>query len=144
MPKSKRHRRPDTLARKMPDIEAPHGTRRVIAYLFGFCRRCDNVHCRRANKCVGEAAPCFDAYWPDVPEILKDLFREIIRARQAGAVTPEEIQNAAFAKIMAYYTPEQIRAAAANIAPQKASRGPAMPDAPPAPPPPVLPRARIL
>jgi hypothetical protein len=99
----------------MPDINEPHATRRFIALVFGFYARCENRHCRRASQCVGEGAPCFDAFWWDLPEIRKDIYREMIKARVAGAKTKEEIENVVFPKIMAHYTPEQIREAAAQL-----------------------------
>jgi hypothetical protein len=50
-----------------------------------------------------------------LPEIRKDIYREMVKARVAGARTAEEIQAAAFTKIMAMYSHEQILAAAAEL-----------------------------
>ena len=111
MPKHKPH---DALRRKMPDIKAPHGVHRFIALGFKFYERCENRHCRRASQCVGAGAPCFDAFWWDLPEIRKNIYREMVKARVAGAKTAEEVEKIAFAKIMAHYTPEQIYEAAAQ------------------------------
>lgn len=116
MPKSRRHDRLAALQRKMPPLSDPHGVRRFIALCFGFHAACENRACRRAAQCVGEKAECFDAFWWDLPEIRKDCYREMIKARIAGALTREEIQAVAFARIMAHYTPEQIHEAAAQLA----------------------------
>jgi hypothetical protein len=103
------------LQRRMPSITDECGVRRFIALVFGFYARCENRNCRRKSQCVGEGAPCFDAFWWDLPEIRKDLYREAIKARVAGAKTREEIENIVFPKIMAHYTPEQIHEAAAQL-----------------------------
>ena len=118
----KRHDRLAELKRKMPDIRAEHGAHRFTALVFGFYSRCQNGACRRMKKCVGDGAPCFDAFWWDLPEIQKDIFREMVKARMAGATTAEEIQSVAFAKIMAHYTPEQIREAAAQVTAGKTAK----------------------
>jgi hypothetical protein len=110
----KRQQRIADLKRNWPDLSDPHGVRRAVALMFGFYRRCGNSGCRRAKKCIGVEASCFDALWPEVPEIQKDLFRAMIEARHAGATTAAEIGALAFAKIMAHYTPEQIMEASAH------------------------------
>lgn len=104
------------LRRKMPRIDDEFAGRRIIALCFDFYARCKNRGCRRAGQCVGESAECFDAFWPDLPEIRKDLYREMVKARVAGAKTREEIENIAFPRILARYTPEQIHEAAAQLA----------------------------
>jgi hypothetical protein len=116
MPKTKRHRHPTELQRRMPHISDEHGTRRVVALLFGFYRRCENGDCRRSKKCVGKDASCFAVFWPALPEIRKDLFREAIKAQAASAKTIAEVEAVVFPKIMARYTPEQIYEAAAQLA----------------------------
>ena len=120
--------------RKQPQITDPQGVRRLIALFFRFHGRCANRHCRRAQKCVGAEAPCFDAFWWDLPEIEKDLFREMVKARVAGATTPEEIERRAIEALMRYYKGAEKFAAPAKNAVQDA--------APPREP--ILPRARIL
>jgi hypothetical protein len=127
MPKTKRENRLAALQLKMPPITDPHGVRRVIALLFGFHGRCDTVHCRRAKNCVGEAASCFDAFWWDVPEIHKDLFRAMIKARQAGAKTAAEIEAVAIANVMAHYKTAEKLVAPPPAMPEKPHREPAMP-----------------
>jgi hypothetical protein len=44
------------------------------------------------------------------------MFRETVKARIAGAKTADETEAIVFPKIMAHYTPEQIREAAAQAA----------------------------
>jgi hypothetical protein len=140
------HDRLAELRRKMPKITDQHGVRRFIALGFRFYERCENRACRRAGQCVGEAAPCFDAFWWDLPEIRKDIYRESVRARMEGAKTAEEIEAAVFPKIMAVYSREQILAAAAALRSPKPARYPRGEPAisEPVLPEPVLPRARIL
>jgi hypothetical protein len=132
MPKLTRQKCLAALQRKMPPITDKHGTRRLIALLFGFCGRCENRHCRRADKCVGEDASCFKAFWPAVPEIEKDLFREMVKARIAGARTAAEIEAVAIGKVMAHYKMAEKFAAPEHGPPEKPLREP------------ILPRARIL
>jgi hypothetical protein len=103
------------LKRKMPNLNDEHGVHRFIALIFGFHKRCRD-ECRRTKKCVGAGAPCFDQFWWDLPEIRKDMFRETVKARIAGAKTADETEAIVFPKIMAHYTPEQIREAAAQAA----------------------------
>ena len=128
------------LQRKMPSIGDPCGVRRVTALVLGFHAKCRD-ECRRAKNCVGAGAPCFDAFWWGLPEIQKDIFREMVKARVAGAGTAEEIENAAFARIMAVYSPEQILAAAEEVRSPRPARNTVREQARPEP---VLPRARIL
>lgn len=111
----KRHEPLTALQRKMPKITDEHGVRRFIALSFRFYERCDNRGCRRAGQCVGEGAPCFDAFWWDLPAVRKDIFRETIKARVNGAATAEEIEAVVFSKIMATYSQEQVLAAAAEL-----------------------------
>jgi hypothetical protein len=116
MPKTERHCSVIELQRKKPDITSDkHGVPRFVALLFGFYRRCNNGNCRRAKKCVGRDASCFHAFWPDLPEICKNMFREQIKARAAGAKTAEEIEAIVFPKMMAQYTLEEICEAAAQV-----------------------------
>jgi len=44
------------------------------------------------------------------------MFRETVKARIAGAKTVDETEAIVFPKIMAHYTPEQVREAAAQAA----------------------------
>lgn len=127
----KRHDRLAELRRKVPKIDSDHAVHRVIALLFNFHGRCKNTACRRAKNCLGEGAPCFDAFWWDLPEIQKDLFREMIKARVAGAKTAAEIEAVAIANVMAHYKTAEKLAAAAQAMPEKPREI-------------VLPRARIL
>jgi hypothetical protein len=119
---TKKHDRPTELRRKMPKITNEHGVRRFIALCFCFYERCENRGCRRAGQCVGDGAPCFDAFWWDLPEIHKDIYREMIKARVAGARTVAEIEDAVFPKIMAMYSREQILAAEADLQSPKPAR----------------------
>jgi hypothetical protein len=102
------------LKRNWPKLSDPHGVRRAVALMFNFYSCCGNSGCRRAKKCIGAEAPCFNILWPEVPEIQKDFFRAMIEARRTGATTVAEIEAFAFAKIMAHYTPEQIMEASAH------------------------------
>ena len=115
----RRHDRLVEMQRKMPKITDEHGVRRFIALCFQFYERCENRACRRAGQCVGEGTPCFDAFWWDLPEIRKDIYREMVKARVAGAKTVEEIEAIVFPKIMAIYSHEEILAAAAELRSQK-------------------------
>jgi hypothetical protein len=131
LPKTKRENRLAALQRKMPPITDPHGVRRLVALLFGFHGCCENVHCRRAKKCLGETASCFDAFWPVVPEIRKDLFREMIKARHAGAKTAAEIEQRAVEAVMRHYSMTESLAAARNgVASPEVEEAPARNDAP--------------
>lgn len=133
MPKTKRHDRLAELRRKVPKITDEHGVRRVIALLFGFCGRCENDHCRRAKNCVGDGAPCFDAFWWDLPDIQKDLFREMIKARRGGAKTAAEIERRAIEAVMRHYeTAEGLAAARQDGIPPQPHRAPSEPVLPPA------------
>jgi hypothetical protein len=125
----------------MPKITDESGVRRFIALGFHFYERCENRGCRRAGQCIGEGAPCFDAFWWDLPAIRKDIYREMVKARVNGAKTAQEIEDVAFSRIMKMYSQEQILAAAAELRSPKPAGDPGRE---PAHPRPVLPRARIL
>jgi hypothetical protein len=142
---SKSEERLAALRRKIPNVKTdPHGARRFAALCFAFYERCENRACRRAGQCVGKTALCFDVFWPGLPEIQKDIYREMVKARFDGAKTPEEIEAVAFAKIMTWYTPQEIYAAAAQAGVQQAQK-PVRERVQPRPDrEPVLPRARIL
>lgn len=148
------------LQQKMPSIDDPCGVRRFVALAFGFHGKCRD-ECRRAQNCVGAGAPCFDAFWPGLPKIRKDIYREMVKARVAGAKTAKEIRDAALTRIMAMYSREEILAAVDEMQSPKA-RTPRVPSsnaqspnvqsplpagkpgAEPPRPEPILPRIRVL
>ena len=81
MPRSKPLSKPLSI-----DEHNPPGWLRLIAMLLGFHRHCGNKSCRRGRRCANRATPCFDAFWPLVPERTKDRLRAMMtQAAQGGS-----------------------------------------------------------
>ncbi len=53
-------------------------SRRGVCTVLRFWEVCADKRCKRARGCAGDVEACFDLFWPQVPEDLKDEMRQAI------------------------------------------------------------------
>src|SRR5690242_10644102 len=59
-----------------------------------FWRCCRSKRCNRARRCAGDVNPCFDRFWPQVPEELKVEIRATFTALAQGMPPHEATRHA--------------------------------------------------
>jgi hypothetical protein len=77
-------RKPVQKRAEAEDDEDSYEYRRAGCNLFKFWLVCPERRCCRAKSCVGDPKRCFDRWWPQLPEPMKDWFRAVIKALNAG------------------------------------------------------------
>ena len=99
-------------------------TRWLIAGALRFHRLCASKRCRRLRRCAGIDVPCFDVFWPHVPERSRVALRAMIAAAAAGGTRAdlEAERQRAVAKFDANHAGPQRAAREAAVPVRAASK----------------------
>lgn len=82
--RAKRRCKPLTPQQWQARKNAEHETmRRRQCNLFQFWRVCPRKRCARARSCAGDAEACFTHWWRQLPEDMKQEYRDLVIAEAA-------------------------------------------------------------
>jgi len=68
--------------------------RRGLCDLLTFWKFCADARCKRARRCAGDVERCFNLFWPQVPDDIKNEIRHAIKLRSQG-VPPQQAADEA-------------------------------------------------